>query len=749
MGSMGSLGQTDRSDLDYWVCYRPSRVSGKALELFRRKLEMMSRWALDAHQTEANFYLVDLSLLERGQISRGWGQDVDGDAAPLLLLEELYRTLVLVAGRAPLWMATPAGTTEPEYARLARRAAPLEWEGEPPPMVNMGFPRRPEPQEYLAAAMWLTCKSEAYPFKGMLKIIPILEAVETGFTAPLLCDVVKAEVIRGASSGPMVDPYLITVERVIAYAASRLDPDQTDLIRAASVLKILGLTGKLPAGGPPGPAAAEPSGVPPGPAGASRPASRSDASGPASCSGSGLNAGSSAPSAAPVQDGIPARSGQAPSGPAASPSGPPSDPSVPTTGPPSDLPAPPAGPSVPTTDPAGPPAYPAVPPSEPSAPPAAPLASRADPSGTASGLPASVGRDSEDDPAEDDGPAAKIELRPEFLFPGGPALPPGFARPDPFKTAVLERWSSDWGWRPERLARLLAYDSWSERERLLQGNAILLLLFRVYMQISNSLMTLFPDQVNAQDEELTPFAARIMGRQRGLEATVDLLPSQFHRDGLSKNLAIHRNAPEGSWAVYATASPEASGGQGPRREGDLVYEAERAVKAAAWLVRNGLCGEGFRVTLDPEKGSVDPASFMELLDALGEIFPPVTFRTLDPDRIWLVGAQGPVLLAFNFECPSEASRIVTMDAVFRTGWGEIRHEWLDVGEMPSEADKCLALASLLSGTCGVADAANLVLWGTGPAGALRRAFSNVKAALAASLARAQAMTGAPRSLIDL
>ncbi|MDR1038218.1 MAG: hypothetical protein LBT40_17115, partial [Deltaproteobacteria bacterium] len=359
------------------------------------------------------------------------------------------------------------------------------------------------------------------------------------------------------------------------------------------------------------------------------------------------------------------------------------------------------------------------------------------------------GFQTEDDLPEDDGQAAHIELRPEYLFPGGPALPPGFTRPDPFKTSVLERWTGEWGWGPERLARLLAYDSWSERERLMQGNAMLLLLFRVYMQISNQLMTLFPDQVNAQDEELTPFMARIMGRQRGLEATVDLLPSQFHRDGLSKNLAIHRNEAKGCWSVYATASPDPSGMTEARREGDLVYEAERAVKAAAWLVRNGLCGEGFQVSLDPGTESVDPASFLDLLDAMAGIFPPVTFRTLDPDRIWLVGAQGPVLLAFNFESPSEASKTVTMDAVFRTGWGEIRHEWLDVGEMSSEADKCMALASLLSGTCGVADASNLVQWGSGPAGALRRAFSNVKAALAASLARAQAMSGTPRSLIDL
>ncbi|MDR1041084.1 MAG: class I adenylate cyclase [Deltaproteobacteria bacterium] len=665
IGSMGSVGHTDRSDLDYWVCYRPSRVSGNELDLFRRKLDMMTKWASDEHGTEANFYLVDLSLLERGQISRGWGQDVDGDAAPLLLLEELYRTLILVAGRRPLWPAVPVGTTELQYIRLARLLAPLEWEGEPPPYVDMGFPRRPEPQEYLAAAMWLTYKSEAYPFKGILKMIPILEAVETGFTAPLLCEEVKAEIASGDPSGPSVDPYLVTVERVIAYAASRLNPEQTDLIRAASVLKILGLTGKGPPGSERFP---EPLGPPPAPA-------------------------SIGHTPAPASDGHPPLRDAASGGPVA--------------------------PGV---------AKPAI-------------------AEAASGGPVAPGVAKPTIAEAATGTAWADTARAAGAGSVNVGSPTNGPRPDPFKEAVLERWMREWGWGPERLSRLLDYDSWSERERLILGNAMLLLLFGVYMQISNRLMTLFPDQVDAQDEELTPFAARIMGRQRGLESTVDLLPSQFHRDGLSRNLAIHRDPQGNAWSVYAVASETPDAGPVSRREGDLVYRTERAVRAAAWLVRNRLFGDDFHVCLDP--GTVDPAAFLDLLETLERAFPPVSFRALDPERIWLVGAQGPVILSFNFETPTETARILSMDAVFRTGWGEIRHEWLEVGDLPSEADKCLTLASLLSNACGVADPENLVFWGPGPFARLRRAFSNVKAALAASLARAQTPNGTARSLLDL
>ncbi|MDR3155298.1 MAG: class I adenylate cyclase [Deltaproteobacteria bacterium] len=624
IGSSGSVGHTGRSDLDYWVCYRASRLSGLPLELLRRKLDLVTAWAWSEHATEANFYMVDLSLLERGQVSRSLGQELDGDAAPLLLLEELYRTVILVAGRVPLWLVLPPGADEERYLRLASELAPLEWEGTAPLYVNMGYPRRPEPQEYLAASMWLTCKSEADPFKGILKMIPILEAVETGFTSALLCDTVKDEILRQGLSGKAVDPYLITVDRVIEYADSSLDPEQTDLIRSSAVLKIMGFTGRNP-----GDAAS---------------------SLPTRAGAGGADAGSSA------------GGGESPAA---------------------------AG-----GNPAPAPAYSA------------------------------------------DG----------WLRGSAVSGPPGSGAPGAYKARVLARWMAQWGWDAERLSRLLAYDSWSERDRLMQGNALLILLFSVYMRISNRLMALFPDQVNAQDEELTPFTARIMGRQRGLEATVDLLPSQFYRDGLSRNLAVRHDPEAGIWSVYAYGT-EAAGPDWNER--DKVYEAERAVKAAAWLVRNSLAGEGFRICLDSEAGSVGPEAFQDLLDAMSEAFPPVSFKALDPERIWLVGAQGAVLLAFNFEIPSEAASIVTLDAVFRTGWGELRHEWMDVGFMGSEADKCLALASMLTEHCGVTDAAILVPCGNNLSGPLRRAFSNVRGALAASLARAQAPKGATRSLIDL
>jgi adenylate cyclase class 1 len=571
------VGHTASSDLDYWVCYNPEKLNGFKLELFQKKLATLTQWARLENLTEANFYLVDLAALENGFISSNFGDhEIEGEVAPNFLLEELYRTMVFVAGRMPLWTIWPLELPESEDHKAALCMAPLKWEENPPSYVDMGFPKQPSPQEYLAAAMWLTCKSEAAPFKGIIKIVPILEALETNFTAPLLCNTVKQEIILNENPNLAVDPYILTVERVIDFGATKFSQEHLDLIRDAAILKVLGLTGKQ------------------------------------------------------------------------------------------------------------------------------------DPSDT------------------------QLE--------------------DPVKFGVISRWIKEWGWTSDRLTHLLDYNNWSDRERLTQGNELLLLLFSIYMDISNHLMTQFPDQVNAQDEQLTPFAARILGRQKGLEATVDLLPSQFHRDSLSRCMAMVKDSRSGYWILYNYSSLKNSCAVNPESwdiEKNCIYESYRAVKTAAWLSRNQLSGEDFSLSFPLAKeGELTQTQFQQFLNILDQAFPPVSFRELDPENIWYVGAQGSVLVTFNFEIPKETSRILTLDVIFRTGWGEMRHVWQDVSHLKVEADKYLQLSSFLLDSAGITDPKCLIHGDPNPSNSLRRAFLNLKSAFMASLYRAPS-AGETRSLIDL
>ncbi|MDR2302586.1 MAG: class I adenylate cyclase [Deltaproteobacteria bacterium] len=576
IGSSGSVGHTVRSDLDYWVCYRQERLNGQSLSLFKEKLQAISRWALEEHNTEANFYLVNLAELVQGRIDHSWGEEAEGEVAPHLLMEELYRTILFVAGRFPLWCVWPEDRLQEEYVEAAKIMAPLDWTGAPPDFVDLGYPTKPQPQEYLASAMWLAYKAETDPFKGVLKLIPILEAVETDFKSPLLCDLVKNEIINNSMPQFAVDPYIITIDRVAAFCAKHLSPEHTELVRAAAVLKVLGLTGR-----------------------------------------------------------------------------------------------------------------------------------------------------------EGDQVQRTIV--------------------SPSKLRVLTKWIEDWSWPPDRLGHLAAYDQWTESERLRLGNDILMMLLGVYMRISSHLMTRFPGQVNAQDEQLAPFAARILGRQRGLEATVDLLPSDLHRNSISKRMVFQQDVLTGQWSIYnlklnngQALCSEPLAGLEPG-SGDVIFQTDRVAKAAAWLIRNQLYSPDLELTVTDSFG-VTTQAVHEYLETLNDCFPPLEFNSLDADTIFQVGAKGLVLIAFNLEDPGEI-KLRTADVVFRTGWGEMRHQWRELGHLMVEADKYLDMGNTLVEACGMTAVDSLVLFPS-QAETFSRAFSNLRSALMAQL-RPRNQLKASKSLIDL
>lgn len=240
IGSSGSVGHTADSDLDYWVCYEPENMKTRQRELFQCKLQLISQWA-QANGVEANFYLINLKSLAQRRFSQLNRTETLGAVAPLLLLEEFYRTFLFVAGRVPLWSVTPQGLDEAAYKEISCNLNA----GNKLELVDLGFPRRPCSQEALGAAFWLAYKSETEIFKGFLKIVALLEYVETDYACLALAEDVKKIILTSDFSEYPVDPYCLLVSRIMACGAWRLSRKQLELLRVAAVLKVLGTKGKL------------------------------------------------------------------------------------------------------------------------------------------------------------------------------------------------------------------------------------------------------------------------------------------------------------------------------------------------------------------------------------------------------------------------------------------------------------------------------------------------------------------------
>ena len=249
MGSAGSVGQSAGSDLDYWVCLENDFFISPGFRLFQRKLAAISEWARSEHGIEAHFYCINPDDVVRGRIIRFDDAETEGEVAPPLLLEELYRTMVVVAGRPPVWQLLPPDLDRDSaaYRRIARTII-RQSRGA---YLDLGYPALPDPQQMLAAALWLAHKSEADPFKALIKLTILLEYVEKDFQCPLVCTEVKAAIL-GAEPGALpVDPYLVIVDRSTEFGRTSLSPVQLELLRSAAVLRVLGATADRP---PPPPA---------------------------------------------------------------------------------------------------------------------------------------------------------------------------------------------------------------------------------------------------------------------------------------------------------------------------------------------------------------------------------------------------------------------------------------------------------------------------------------------------------------
>ena len=100
MGSSGTIAHSGESDYDIWVCHRKT-LSKEEVDLLKQKLVLLTRWSktigLDAH-----FFLMDEDYFKDNQ-SAPMDKEAAGSSQHYLLLDEFYRTAIILAGRAPLW----------------------------------------------------------------------------------------------------------------------------------------------------------------------------------------------------------------------------------------------------------------------------------------------------------------------------------------------------------------------------------------------------------------------------------------------------------------------------------------------------------------------------------------------------------------------------------------------------------------------------------------------------------------------
>lgn len=216
MGSLGTLAQSVKSDLDCWVCLDDGEVDALALDGLRAKLSHLEVWARDEFGLEVHFFLMTLDDIRANRFGAS-DEESSGSAQALLLKDEFYRTFLRLGGGMPAWCLMPSGVSAEEYERLLPEVLehPL---CEPRRVIDLGPLLEIPREEFFGACLWQIVKAIKSPFKSIMKL-GLLEqyARQDRAAGGLLCDEIKANIVRRVSDPWAIDPYLALYARVRAY----------------------------------------------------------------------------------------------------------------------------------------------------------------------------------------------------------------------------------------------------------------------------------------------------------------------------------------------------------------------------------------------------------------------------------------------------------------------------------------------------------------------------------------------------
>ncbi|WP_316367462.1 class I adenylate cyclase [Candidatus Thiodiazotropha sp. CDECU1] len=233
MGSTGTIGQSSGSDFDLWLCF-DSGLSDKQRQQLQQKATRIEKSAADL-ELELHIFLIDPARFRQGEKSK-LSRESSGTTQHNLLLEEFYRSAVLLAGRYPLWWLVPP-EKEDDYQAFAdylltnRFIKAVE-------VIDLGGLDHVQAGEFFGAALWQLYKGIDSPYKSILKIF-LMEAYSRHYPSPpWLAQQAKRAIYEGEKDIDKLDSYILLYQQVETYLKQNKDLDRLELARRCFYFKV-------------------------------------------------------------------------------------------------------------------------------------------------------------------------------------------------------------------------------------------------------------------------------------------------------------------------------------------------------------------------------------------------------------------------------------------------------------------------------------------------------------------------------
>ena len=233
MGSSGTIAYSEDSDFDIWLCHQPD-LKPEQLNELQQKATAIERWAA-TYEMEVHFFLMNAQNFKKGEQIE-LSVESSGSAQHYLLLEEFYRTGILLAGRYPIWWLVPP-KEEANYDQYVHDIKHKRFIRENEAIDFGGIPQAPV-EEFFGAALWQIYKGIDSPYKSVLKLM-LMEAYANKYPdTDLLCLRFKQAIQDGVTDIASIDPYVMLYRKVEEYLLSRNEAERLEVVRRCFYFKV-------------------------------------------------------------------------------------------------------------------------------------------------------------------------------------------------------------------------------------------------------------------------------------------------------------------------------------------------------------------------------------------------------------------------------------------------------------------------------------------------------------------------------
>ena len=232
MGSCGSLAQGRRSDLDIWVCVSKT-LDIAAHKRLETKCELLQAWAANL-RLETHFFIMDEDQF-RAEQRNIMDEENCGITQRFLLLDEFYRTGILLAGNMPMWWMVP-DRFEGDYTRFTATLTEKRFVN-PDHFIDFGPASDIPRNEFISAGVWQLYKSLASPYKALLKLL-LIEVYASEFpSTQCTSNQLKALLYNGVDDLDDLDPYILIYQKIENYLVGRDELERLELVRRSFYFK--------------------------------------------------------------------------------------------------------------------------------------------------------------------------------------------------------------------------------------------------------------------------------------------------------------------------------------------------------------------------------------------------------------------------------------------------------------------------------------------------------------------------------